>query len=166
MRKLLLALESAPVTWDLLLSATTAITVITPMLARLTATTVLTTLQVAYLSVPARGSMASTAPATAVAFIAGAITVAAAMDAATTAGALTVAVAMATVAVADMGLAASEAALVDSTAEAGSMAAVGFMEAPADFMVEVVADSTVVVGRTVVVEATAADIGKTSKFPT
>jgi hypothetical protein len=117
--------------------------------------------------------MASTVPVTVVAFMAGATTVAAATDAATTAGAITVAVVTATVAVADMGLAASEAALADSTAEAGSMAAVGFMEAPADFMVEVVAVSTVapadfmeevagpMAAEATVVAATAVGTGKT-----
>jgi hypothetical protein len=172
MRKLSLVLELAPVTWDLLPSATTAITAITHMLAHLMATMVLTTLRAACSSVPARGSMASMVPATVVASTAAATTVAAAMDAATTAGAITVAVV--TVAVADMGLAASEAALADFTAEAGSMAAVGFMEAPADFMVEVVADSTAAVGAVstvgaagpMVVAATAGDIGKTFKFHT
>jgi len=74
MRKLWLVLELAPVTWDLLQNASTAITAITRMLARLMATTVLITFWAACLLAPDRGSMASTVPATVVGFMAGATT--------------------------------------------------------------------------------------------
>jgi hypothetical protein len=163
-------LESALVTVMQRLSASMATMATTRTHVRLTATTVLTTLQVACLSVPARGSMASTVPATVVAFTAGATTVAAIMDADTTDADLAdvVALSMAVlIAVDSAAEIVASTAVADFTVEAGSTAApVGstvvevFTEGPVDSTAEVVAASTEVA------EATAADIGKTSKFYT
>src|SRR5258706_1646790 len=86
MRKLLLVLELAPVTWDLLPFASMATMAITRTLARLTASTGQTTLRAACLSAPAPGSMASTVPATAAGFIAVATLVPALLGAAFAAG--------------------------------------------------------------------------------
>ena len=71
MRKLLLVLELALVTWDLLLCAPTATIRIIRMVARRTATGALTTLWAVCLSVPARGSMASTVAVTGEVFMVG-----------------------------------------------------------------------------------------------
>jgi hypothetical protein len=166
MRKLSLGLESAPVTWDLLRSVITAITAITHMPVHLTATMDLTTLWAACLSAPARGSVASTVPATVVDFMVGATTAAAAfMDVALADAALPavvvsgMAVLIAVVSTAE----AVSAAAVDFTAVAvASTGAVAFAEAPAD-STAVGADFTAeAAGRMVVVEATAAGTGKIS----
>jgi hypothetical protein len=161
MRKLRLALELGRATTVLLRCAPTAITGITRMLVRLTATTVQTTFLTASLSVPAHGSVAFTgARDSLVAASTG--DVGSMVADAVSAGAVVSDAAASTAVV-------SEAVIVASTAVAGSMVAVaGSTEAVAgsteavDSMVEAV-DSMVVevVGSMAVAADTGAVTGKT-----
>jgi hypothetical protein len=153
MRKLQLALELGRATTVQLLYAPMVTTAITRMSVRLTATTALTTLWVACLSAPARGSVDSTVPDTVAAS-----TDAATMDEVSTDGrasmdaglkdAADLIAAASVKAVASTEAVASAADQVVFTAVAASiMEAVGFMEAVAASMG--------------VVAATEADTGKT-----